>query len=174
MGAFRQDLISIAITFTIVLLVGGYLYVSSFAPLVAEQGLTGPVSAAAWEFTGEEIGACGTRCAGVRIQGDGSYRYRFVPATSSQPVFREGVLPLSLQRSIRQETQGFIDTLFLRTSRAEVCDAPWLASNREARYTLRYEGATYEFDSCAVQTELGITDESALLALWRYLDERWR
>lgn len=173
MDSFRQDLISIGITFAFGLFVGGYLYVSTAAPLLSEHGLVGGVREQRWELTVEEMGICGERCAGVYVLQDGTYRYRFMSPTSSEPLIREGVLPLSLRRAVRQETEGFIDTLFLRTSRAAVCDAPTLARGTETNYTLRYEGDTYEFDSCAIRTELGLTEESALNELWRYLSDRW-
>lgn len=173
MDIFRQDLISISITFAFGLFVGGYLYISTFAPLLSEHGLSG-VREQRWELTAEEMGVCGERCAGVNILSDGSYRYRFLSPTSSEPIIREGVLPLSLRRAVRQETEGFIDSLFLRTSRATVCDAPSLDRGIETKYTLRYAGETYEFDSCAIRTELGLTDETALNELWRYLSDRWR
>ena len=173
MQLFRQDLISIAITFAFGVFVGGYLYLGSFAPLLAELSVRQSGGELSWQLTGERLGDCQTGCPSVRIARDGSYRFRYYDAASGETVIREGVLPLVLARDLRRHTTELIDTLFVRTSRAVVCGAPEIATGNESRFRLRYQGETYEFDTCGLRSSGEVLSTATVAALWEYLVERW-
>ncbi len=160
----RQDFISVAITFIMGVFGGSYLYLTSFTYFTDQSGVPDAASFSDFSLVSDIYGSCMDACPSFQVVNDGTYRHLYTPSVGAEPILRQGVLPINLQRSLG----SVLDKEQLETQseprEVTVCNSDHDGIDVIYEVTLNKE--VYVLDSCGTN----IVDDSDL---WLTFNSVW-
>lgn len=160
----KQDYISIAITFTIGCLGGIYLFLTGFAPMENKTNLPDAVALAQFVMVSDVYGGCRESCPSFQVVNDGSYRYMYTPNFGEDQVVRQGTLPISYQRQLKNALSPEDLKAQARPINPAMCNN--YTDGIDVIYDITLAGEQYILDSCG-------TDVNTSGALWIALNNIW-
>jgi len=164
----KQDLMSILLTLGMGFIAGVYLYIVGFGAFMAQLAVPDQGAASEFVIIADMYGGCHGDCPSFQVRSDGEYRYIYTPQVGQEPILRQGTLPLTLQRELRD----VVTTRELRRQSVEVepenCNS--FVDGVDVVYDITLGGEEYTVDSCGTAVE----GESALWlglnGIWEYFD----
>lgn len=155
-----QDRISILITFAIGMIVGGYLYLTGFAPNYKLPAVDDVNVYQNFVLTGDSYGACENinGCLSFQLLNDGSYRAIY--DSTGAKVALDGDITRTMLRDI---PNAFTEEL-LRVQSANNLDGSCHYGSAESnyRFTVNYNDEVFSLDTCGSQIDYNG-------ATWNYL-----
>lgn len=164
----KQDLLSILITFTVGFFVGGYLYVSNVAGLVARVSTPEAADVSTLVIVADAYGGCRSACPSFQVTADGSYRYMYVPAARAEKIIRQGTLP----RAVREQIAAAMTPQAL-AKQSQPIEPAYCASYTDGIdivYEIELAGRRYTLDSCGTAVEADSALWQALGGIWTYFE----
>lgn len=160
----RQDILSILITFTIGLFAGGYIYLTGFAPTIANLAVPSEQKLNELVVESEVYGGCRAACPSYQLLGNGSYRYLYSTSFDSDQILKTGNIPFGLRRDLQNT---LTEAELLRQSQVTtpaLCES--FSDGIDVRYEITLDGKVYTLDTCG-------TAVNADSALWLNLGRVW-
>jgi hypothetical protein len=159
----RQDIWTVATTFVVGAIAGGYVYVVGFAPQFEQ--FTGQTADVYEDLVieGEQYGGDGvTPLPSFQIISDSSYTY-LSGATDASP--RQGTISRTLLNDIAAVADA--DTLYQNSQLTVVSDCASATGGVDSRYEITRDSVVYTLDTCG--TDFSSPDlRRALDNLWKY------
>lgn len=164
----KQDILTIIITFVFGLLGGIYLYLTGFAPIENKISLPDAVELAQFTLVSDVYGGCRNTCPSFQVMNNGSYRYLYTPSAGAEQIVRQGNLPISIQRSLKNALN--VDTLTAqsRSTQPPICNS--YTDGIDVIYDITYAGEQYILDSCGTSVDSNSELWIALNSIWDYLE----
>lgn len=164
----KNNLLSMLITFVVGFFAGSYLFTTGFADTVAR--FTTPDSESVTTFSVESYvyGSCGDACPSFQVVDDGAYRLFFTPVAGAEQVLRQGTLPFS---ELRQLKNALVVADLSRQSQVRqptLCNS--FAEGIDIRYEVTISDAKYTLDSCGTAVDATGDVWRALDGVWNYLE----
>ena len=164
----KQDILSILITFVVGFFAGGYLYVTSFAPLASKVTVPSAERASAFTIVSEVYGGCRSECPSFQVVSDGGYRYLHTVRAGEDQVLQRGTLPLNIQRNLKARlSEGELELQSQETSPA-LCNS--FTDGIDVRYEITLEGTEYVLDTCGTNVDSASSLWQTLDGVWEYLE----
>ena len=164
----RQDVLSILITFTVGLFAGGYIYLTGFAPTVANREVPSAETFNQLVVESEVYGGCRNSCPSYQVLGDGSYRYLYSPSFEADQVLKTGNIPFGLRRDLQRTlTADELEKQSRETSPA-LCES--FSDGIDVRYEITLENTVYELDTCGTAVDTNSALWLNLNRVWDYLE----
>lgn len=165
----KQEILSILITLAVGFFAGGFLYLNVFTSMVQPDNLETLEEIENFSITSQAYGGCRSNCPAFRVNGDGSYRYQYVPSIGAEPVLRSGNLP----RSIRKDLEKTVVSRALATQTTRVVrnDCVSAVDGIDIVYDVVIDGTTYQLDSCRTNINPNSPTWQALSSVWTYFTE---
>jgi len=155
-----QDLISILITFAFGMFVGGYLYLTGFAPTYKLPAVEGVDVYGSFVLTGDSYGECnfdGT-CLSFQLLSDGTYRVIY-DSTGIKDAY-DGKITRQLHRQI--PTAFTEESLAQQSLPALDPECRYGQEGTNYRFNVNYNNVSYTLDTCGSNIDYdGVT--------WDYL-----
>ncbi|MEN9921019.1 MAG: hypothetical protein RL538_912 [Candidatus Parcubacteria bacterium] len=162
----RNDVLNIAITFVVGFVAGGYLYVGHFSKLLNPDDVETQEEVSELSITSRAYGSCDPNCPSFQVSRDGAYRYLFVPAVGVERQVREGTIPFNIMRDIKSAIDS--DVLVEQSQEAAPPDCNSRNGGIDVEYTIVFEGAEYELDSCGTTVDGEGELWTALAKIWNH------
>lgn len=164
----RQEILSILVTFVVGFLAGGYLYLNEFTKMVSPDVVADVQDVEQLNITSEAYGGCRDMCPAFQVKSDGSYRYRYTPAVGSDEVFRDGTLPLDIQRLVKRDLDA--KSLAAQSENINATSCSSFTDGIDINYSIVLSGESYELDSCATAVDFESDTWLALAKIWNYFE----
>jgi hypothetical protein len=163
----KNDVLSIIITFVIGFFSGAYLYVAYFATVFTPDEVSTAENVESRSIISESYGGCRTSCPSFQLSYDGTYRFRYFPEVGGEAEIREGILPLDLQRAVRQNVTP--SAILSQTTAVEATECRSFTDGIDVRYDIILGGEQFKLDSCGTSIERDSLAWQSLAAVWSYL-----
>ncbi len=168
-----RDQFIMGFTFLMGVLVGGYFYVTSFAPTVANApGLSNhQATEVKFVVSGEQYGGCQRlgSCPSFQLSSNGAYRYIPVATSSELAAVLEGTLPSRLRNELVTSIERANLGALAVSAQKDYCNS--FVDGTDYVYQVRVPGVTYELDSCQTRFDTDGVLGRNLTAIWDYLAE---
>lgn len=163
----KNDGLSIMITFVIGFFSGAYLYVAYFATVFTPDEVSTAENVESLSVISESYGGCRSSCPSFQLSYDGTYRFRYFPEVGGEAEIKEGILPLELQRAVKQNVTA--ETLLSQTAIIQPSDCRSFTDGIDVRYDVILDGEQFKLDSCGTTIEREGLAWRSLAAVWSYL-----
>jgi len=163
----KQDILTILITFVIGILGGAYLYLTGFAPVESKMSLPDAVELAQFTLVSDVYGGCRNMCPSFQVVNNGSYRYIYTPPAGGDQVVRQGSLPISLQRNLKNALNSEILEDQSLPIEPTICNS--YTDGVDVIYDITFAGQQYILDSCGTNVDLDSELWTSLRNIWNYL-----
>jgi hypothetical protein len=164
---FRQDKISIAITFVIGLIAGSYLYLTGFATTFELPEVDDSEIYAGLVITGDFYGVCDVDDACISFQLLENGGYRVIVGNRENDLIKEGVLP----RGIRLELEKSLDkeslAEFSKSLTVSSCNFDIETENNYS-FTISLDETEYTLDTCETAIDYESSAWASLVKLLNY------
>jgi hypothetical protein len=170
----KDHVLSILITFTVGLIMGGYLYFTQFLPNFSPAAISETISLDM--FTRDTLVIEGEKYGGFRVSTPPSFQinadgsFRFIPAAPRDSVapVRTGMLPNELSRALeRSMSQTALETASRERPR-EACES--FVDGIDFRYQVERGDETYTLDTCGTAFSTSGDIGQALASVWEYFE----
>ncbi len=165
----KQDILSIAITFVIGMLAGGYLYLVGFAPQFDK--LTGQTASDYNDLVVEGNMYGGFRSGtppSFQIMKDGSFRYLPLATGDEAVVAKEGVVPGDLWTAVKADLTS--SELYLRSQTVTPATCASYVDGIDYRYDITLNNVIYMLDTCGTDFTSDSAVALSLEKLWAYFE----
>lgn len=164
----KQDILSILITFVVGFFAGGYLYVSSFAPLASKVAVPSAERVSEFTIVSEVYGGCRDKCPSFQVVDNGNYRYLHTVRVGEDQVLERGTLPLTYRRNLKARlTERELQLQSQETSPA-FCNS--FTDGLDVRYEITLDGTEYVLDTCGTNVDSASSMWVTLDSVWEYLE----
>lgn len=162
----KQEILSILITFTVGFFAGGYLYLNHFTKMISPDDVTDIQEIERLTIVSEAYGGCRDACPAFQVKFDGTYRYRYTPQLGGETLFKEGTLPLDIQRGLKKALNEKDLSKQSKEINAVGCES--YADGIDIRYDVTLSSETYQLDSCGTSVDFSSDTWIALAKIWNY------
>ena len=163
----KQDLLSILITFVAGMLGGVYLYLTGFAPLESKVSLPDAVALAQFTMVSDVYGGCRDTCPSFQLVNDGTYRYLYTPEAGAEKIVRQGTLPITLQRRLKDALSPETLEIQSRAIQPAICNS--YTDGIDVLYDITLAGEQYVLDSCGTAVDTNSELWQVFRDIWDYL-----
>ena len=160
----REDALTIFVTFLLGFFVGGYLYLTNAASLVAKLSTPTAEQPSRLMIVGDAYGSCRSVCPSFRVSHDGSYSYVYTPSAGAEQIVQKGTIPRSLMRELRSTLTKAALTRQSRPIQPAFCNS--YTDGIDVVYEITLDGELYLLDSCG-------TDVDGEGSVWITLSKVW-
>ncbi len=165
----KDHILSILITFTVGLIMGGYLYLTQFLPNFSPEALMDSVMTETFVIEGEMYGGFRGRSApSFQLESGGSYRYLPSAPLDALPDVRTGTLPRKVWEAVERSMS---ETALITAAQARTgSDCASFVDGIDYRYRVQVDEAVYVLDSCTTALSPTGTVGQTLASVWEYLE----
>lgn len=162
-----QDILSLAITSLVGLFVGGYLYVTGFAPQFLAHTVSTEDTYTDFLIAGSIYGGCqrNQSCRSFQIRSDGSFGYLAQSPTTAIPA-HTGTLPSSYFESLRYEVMS--TALDVASQKIEPTTCSSYIDGADFHYVITLNSNVYTLDTCGTNFNHDSALGKSLDNVWNY------